>query len=80
MWVNPSQQKGGFIQPSSFSHGGTDWGKGDGGRKGDVRASDFSFSSQNRFSSLAPSSTFDRGGRGSRQPVVGGDEDDLKIL
>lgn len=79
MWVNPSQQKGGFIQPSSFAHGGTDWAKGDGGRKGDARASDFSFS-QNRFSSLASPSTFDRGGRGSRQPVVGGDEDDVKIL
>ncbi|XP_003969103.1 nucleoporin NUP42 [Takifugu rubripes] len=80
VWVNPSQQKGAFIQPSSFSHGGTDWAKGDGGRKGDVRASDFSFSSQNRFSSLASPSTFDRGGRGNRQPVVGGDEDDVKIL
>uniref|UniRef100_H3BWI7 Nucleoporin NUP42 n=1 Tax=Tetraodon nigroviridis TaxID=99883 RepID=H3BWI7_TETNG len=77
VWVNPSQQKGGFIQPSSFSHGGHDWAKGaGGGRREDARASDFSFTSQNRFSSLASANTFDRGGRGSRQPVAAGDEDD----
>lgn len=75
--MNPSQQKGGFIQPSSFSHGGNDWVKGNGGgRRDDVRASDFSFASQNRFSSVASPNTFDRGGRGGRQPLAGGDEDD----
>ncbi|XP_042370875.1 nucleoporin NUP42-like, partial [Plectropomus leopardus] len=32
VWVNPSQQKGGYIQPSSFSsHGSDDWGRGGGG-------------------------------------------------
>lgn len=31
VWVNPNQQKGGYIQPSSFSsHGGDDWGRGGG--------------------------------------------------
>lgn len=78
--MNPSQQKGGFIQPSSFSQGGNNWAKGDGARRDNVRASDFSFSSQNKFSSLASPSTFDKGGRGSRQPVAGGDEDDNKKL
>lgn len=80
VWVNPSQQKGGFIQPSSFGHGGNDWSKGDGRRREEVRASDFSFTSQNRFSSLAPQSGFDRGGAGNRQPAAGGDEDDDKKL
>lgn len=80
VWVNPSQQKGGFIQPSSFPHGGH-WAKGNGGESRDaVRASDFSFASHNRFSSLAPPNTFDRGGGGSRQPPAGGDEDDDKKL
>lgn len=72
--MNPSQQKGGFIQPSSFSHGGNDWVKGNGGGRRDVSASDFSFTSQNRFDN------FDRGGRGSRQPLAGGDEDEDKKL
>ncbi|XP_029369994.1 nucleoporin NUP42 [Echeneis naucrates] len=32
VWVNPNQQKGGYIQPSSFStHGSDDWGQGRGG-------------------------------------------------
>ncbi|XP_008299350.1 nucleoporin NUP42 [Stegastes partitus] len=32
VWVNPSQQKGAYIQPSSFSsHGSDDWGRGGGG-------------------------------------------------
>lgn len=39
-----------------------------------MSVSDFSFTSQNRFDN------FDRGGRGSRQPLAGGDEDDDKKL
>ncbi|XP_029023184.1 nucleoporin NUP42 [Betta splendens] len=32
VWVNPNQQKGGYIQPSSFSsHGGSEWSRGGGG-------------------------------------------------
>ncbi|XP_026156139.1 nucleoporin NUP42 [Mastacembelus armatus] len=32
VWVNPNQQKGAYIQPSSFSsHGSSDWGRGSGG-------------------------------------------------
>ncbi|XP_078124106.1 nucleoporin NUP42 isoform X2 [Sander vitreus] len=35
VWVNPSQQKGGYIQPSSFSsHGTEEWGRGGGGGGG----------------------------------------------
>ncbi|TMS18025.1 Nucleoporin-like protein 2 [Larimichthys crocea] len=35
VWVNPSQQKGGYIQPSSFSsHGSDNWGRGGGGGGG----------------------------------------------
>uniref|UniRef100_A0A3B4WYH8 Nucleoporin NUP42 n=1 Tax=Seriola lalandi dorsalis TaxID=1841481 RepID=A0A3B4WYH8_SERLL len=77
VWVNPNQQKGGYIQPSSFSsHGGDDWGRGGGGgggggadwgggggggRRDNVKSSEFSF---NRFSALNTPSNFDRGGRG----------------
>lgn len=82
VWVNPSQQKGGFIQPSSFSsHASDDWGGGGGGgRRDDVKSSEFSFSGHNRFSGLSTPSTFDKGGRagGGRGPV--GDEDDDKKL
>lgn len=78
--MNPSQQKGGYIQPSSFSHGGDDWGRGGGGRRDNVKASDFSFSNENRFSALGTPGTFDRGGRGGGQQVAGGDEDDDKKL
>lgn len=88
--MNPSQQKGGYIQPSSFSSrgsddwgqggggggGGNDWGRGGGGRRDNAKASEFSFSTQNRFSGL---NTFDRGGRGGQQ-VAAGDEDDEKKL
>ncbi|XP_074543008.1 nucleoporin NUP42 [Halichoeres trimaculatus] len=78
VWVNPSQQKGGYIQPSSFSKGSDDWG---GGRRDNVKASEFSFSSQNRFSSLGSPSTFDRGGRGGGgQQLVSVDEDADKKL
>uniref|UniRef100_A0A4W6EBC3 Nucleoporin NUP42 n=1 Tax=Lates calcarifer TaxID=8187 RepID=A0A4W6EBC3_LATCA len=87
VWVNPNQQKGGYIQPSSFSShgsddwgrgggGGSDWGRGGGGRRDNVKSSEFNFSSQNRFSALNSPSTFDRGGRGG----AAGDEDDDKKL
>lgn len=79
MWVNPSQQKGGFVQPFSFSHGGDDWSRGGGGRRDNVKASEFSFSSgDNRFSALNAPSTFDRGRRGGA--AAGGDEDDDRKL
>ncbi|XP_072227011.1 nucleoporin NUP42 [Leuresthes tenuis] len=121
VWVNPSQQKGGFIQPSSFSQGnddwgrggggggsdwgrgggggggggsdwgrgggggggggGSDWGRGGGGRRDNLKSSEFSFSSQNRFSTLNTSSALDRGGRGGTAGVgAAGDEDDDKKL
>ncbi|XP_056154464.1 nucleoporin NUP42 [Lampris incognitus] len=48
--------------------GGTaDWGRGGGGRRENTRSSDFSFSSQNRFSSLSNAGTFDKGGRGGHE-------------
>ncbi|XP_022603024.1 nucleoporin-like protein 2 [Seriola dumerili] len=83
VWVNPNQQKGGYIQPSSFSShggddwgggGGNDWGRGGGGRRDNVKSSEFSF---NRFSALNTPSNFDRGGRGGG---TAGDEDDDKKL
>ncbi|XP_069032890.1 nucleoporin NUP42 [Embiotoca jacksoni] len=138
VWVNPSQQKGGYIQPSSFSHGSDDWGRGGGGggggggsdwgrgggggsdwgrgggggggsdwgrgggggsdwgrgggaggggagrRRDNVKNSEFSFSSQNRFSTLSSSNAFDKGGRGGAGGAAGagtpGDEDDDKKL
>ncbi len=91
VWVNPSQQKGGYIQPSSFSShasddwgggGGNDWGRGGGGRRDNVKSTDFSFTSQNRFSGLGTSSNFDRGGRGGGggQQVASGDDDDDRKL
>ncbi|XP_031611950.2 nucleoporin NUP42 isoform X2 [Oreochromis aureus] len=92
VWVNPSQQKGNYIQPSSFSsHGSDDWGHGGGGggggggRRENVKSSDFSFSSQNRFSALNTPSTFDRGGRGgggggrAAGGTVGDEDDDKKL-
>lgn len=78
--MNPSQQKGGYIQPSSFSHGSDDWDQGGRGRRDNVKASNFGFSADNRFSSLSTASPFDRGGRGGGQQVAGGDEDDEKKL
>ncbi|XP_023128725.2 nucleoporin NUP42 [Amphiprion ocellaris] len=92
VWVNPSQQKGAYIQPSSFSsHGSDDWGRGGGGsdwgrgggggRRDNLKSSEFSFSSQNKFSALGTSNTFDRGGRGGGSGgVSAGDEDDDKKL
>uniref|UniRef100_A0A3P8TU71 Nucleoporin 42 n=1 Tax=Amphiprion percula TaxID=161767 RepID=A0A3P8TU71_AMPPE len=136
VWVNPSQQKGAYIQPSSFSshgsddwgrggggggggsdwgRGGSDWGRGGGGgggsdwgrggsdwgggggggggggsdwgrgggggRRDNLKSSEFSFSSQNKFSALGTSNIFDRGGRGGGSGgVSAGDEDDDKKL
>ncbi|KAM4725156.1 nucleoporin NUP42 [Anableps anableps] len=93
VWVNPSQQRGGYIQPSSFSsQGSSDWGSGrggggggggGGGRRENLKSSDFSFSSPNRFSALNASNAFDKGGRGGGAGAGGGtagDEDDDKKL
>ncbi|KAF6716727.1 Nucleoporin-like protein 2 [Oryzias melastigma] len=87
VWVNPSQQKGGsYIQPSYFpSQGRNSWGGGGGGggsgdgggRRDNVKSSDFSFSTQNRFASLDASKSFaDRGGRGGTAV----EDDDSKKL
>lgn len=86
--MNPSQQKGSYIQPSSFSsQGSDDWGHGGGGggggRRDNVKSAEFSFSPQNRFSSLGTPSNFDRGGRGGGGRAAGetaGEEDDDKKL
>ncbi|XP_077363132.1 nucleoporin NUP42 [Festucalex cinctus] len=80
VWVNPSQQKGGFYQQQS-SHGSDHWG----GRGQDVKSSEFSFSSQNRFSALSNTSNFETGGRGGgggggREVTVTGEEDDVQKL
>ncbi|XP_007562679.1 nucleoporin NUP42 [Poecilia formosa] len=92
VWVNPSQQRGGYIQPSSFSsQGSSDWGSGrggggggggeGGGRRENLKSSDFSFSSSNRFSALDASNAFDKGGRGAAAGFgTAGDEDDDKKL
>ncbi|XP_062302245.1 nucleoporin NUP42 [Osmerus eperlanus] len=73
VWVNPSQRSGGnYVQPSSFSRGGDDWGGGggnnwntgeSGGGRDNVKSTEFSFSSQNRFTALNNASTFDKAGR-----------------
>ncbi|XP_053190484.1 nucleoporin NUP42 [Scomber japonicus] len=70
--------------------GGSDWGRGGGGgggggggRRDNVKSSEFSFSGQNRYSSLGTPSTFDKGGRGGglgRPGGAVGDEDDDKKL
>lgn len=84
VWVNPSQQRGNYIQPSTFSQERSNWGSGGGGggRRENVKSSDFSFSTQNRFSGLSSSNTFERGGRGGA--AAGGgtteEEDDNKKL
>ncbi|XP_015229635.1 PREDICTED: nucleoporin-like protein 2 isoform X2 [Cyprinodon variegatus] len=84
VWVNPSQQRGGYIQPSSFSsQGSTDWGsgrEGGGGRRENVKSSNFSFSTQNRFSALNTSNAFDKGRRGEGGGGSAADEDDDKKL
>lgn len=60
VWVNPSQRSGGsYIQPSTFSRDGSDW------SKRDVKSSEFSFSSQNRFTALNPQNNNDKGGQTS---------------
>ncbi|MEQ2287129.1 hypothetical protein AMECASPLE_009359 [Ameca splendens] len=92
VWVNPSQQRGSYIQPSSFaSQGSSDWGSGreggggggggGGGRRENLKSSDFSFSGPNRFSALNAPNAFDRGGRGGTAGGgMAGDEDDDKKL
>ncbi|XP_019723382.1 nucleoporin NUP42 [Hippocampus comes] len=77
VWVNPSQQKGGFNQQQP-SRGSDQWA----GRSQDVKSSDFSFSSQNRFSALSNNNNFERGGRrgGGREATVSGEEDDEQKL
>ena len=89
--MNPSQRSGGnYIQPSAFSsQGGDDWGRGGGGggaggggggggggRRDNIKSNDFSFSTQNRYSTLTSTpNTFDKGGKGK-----GVGEEDEKTL
>ncbi|XP_061738447.1 nucleoporin NUP42-like [Nerophis ophidion] len=70
VWVNPAQQKGGFGQPAS-SRGTDQWG----GRGQDEK----SFSSHNRFSTLADHNDYERGGRGKGGPSED-DEQKLEII
>ncbi|XP_064205119.1 nucleoporin NUP42 isoform X2 [Anguilla rostrata] len=54
VWVNPSQRSSGrdYIQSSTFPKGGdSDWGRG-GGEERNNKSSSFSFSTQNRYSTL----------------------------
>lgn len=73
VWINPSQRTGGdYVQPSSFSRdGNNDWsrGGGGGGASRDVKSSDFSFSSQNRFSALASHTQSDKDVQSSTDDV-----------
>ncbi|XP_077403945.1 nucleoporin NUP42 [Vanacampus margaritifer] len=77
VWVNPSQQKGGFNQQQS-PRGSDHWGA----RGQDVKSAEFSFSSQNRFSALNNNNNFERGGGGGggREATVAGEEDDEQKL
>uniref|UniRef100_A0A8C3G9E5 Nucleoporin NUP42 n=1 Tax=Cyclopterus lumpus TaxID=8103 RepID=A0A8C3G9E5_CYCLU len=87
VWVNPSQQKGSYIQPSSFSsHGTEEWGGGGGGGGGGGendwgrgggggRRDNVSFSAPNRFSTLGTPSTFERGGGGQQVETIQMDMD-----
>ncbi|XP_051926144.1 nucleoporin NUP42 [Hippocampus zosterae] len=77
VWVNPSLQKGGFNQQQP-SRGSDQWAE----RSRDAKSSDFSFSSQNRFSALGNNNNFERGGRrgGGREATVSGEEDDEQKL
>lgn len=70
VWINPSQRTGGdYVQPSSFSRGGNnDWSRG-GGTPQNIKSSDFSFSSQNRFSALASHTHADKGEQNSADDV-----------
>ncbi|XP_034017211.1 nucleoporin NUP42 [Thalassophryne amazonica] len=75
VWVNPNQRSGrGFIQPPAFpSHNDDSWNRSS--QRGDVKSSEFSFSTQNRFSSLSGATSYDKGGRGGAE-----DKDDEKLL
>ncbi|KAM9776013.1 nucleoporin NUP42 isoform X1 [Syngnathus typhle] len=77
VWVNPSQQKGGFNQQQ---HSSLRDPRGNIGQ--DVKSSDFSFSSQNRFSALGNNNNFEseRRGGGGREATVAGEEDDEQKL
>ncbi|KAI5609489.1 nucleoporin-like protein 2, partial [Silurus asotus] len=88
VWVNPSQRSGGNVnQPSSFSHGGSDWGRGNSGPARDDRSSNFSLNTQNRFSTLNnPQSRYGRtvagsggGGGGGGGGSGGGDDVDKQL-
>uniref|UniRef100_A0A8C1UZN6 Nucleoporin NUP42 n=1 Tax=Cyprinus carpio TaxID=7962 RepID=A0A8C1UZN6_CYPCA len=66
VWINPSQRTGGdYVQPSSFSRGGG----GGGVASRDVKSSDFSFSSQNRFTALASHTQSDKDVQSSTDDV-----------
>lgn len=72
VWINPSQRTGGdYVQPSSFSRdGNNDWSRGGGGvASRDVKSSDFSFSSQNRFTALASHTQSDKDVQSSTDDV-----------
>ncbi|KAK2834004.1 hypothetical protein Q7C36_014705 [Tachysurus vachellii] len=79
VWVNPTQRSGGgVVQPSSFSRGGGDWGRGNSGAGRDDRSSNFSFTTQNRFSTLSNTQSGYRrtGGGGGDE---GGDDTDKQL-
>ncbi|XP_026088088.1 nucleoporin-like protein 2 [Carassius auratus] len=76
VWINPSQRSGGdYVQQSSFSRdGNNDWSRGGGGGGGggtprDVKSSDFSFSSQNRFSALTSHTPSEKDAQSSTDDV-----------
>ncbi|XP_059366138.1 nucleoporin NUP42 [Carassius carassius] len=72
VWINPSQRSGGdYVQQSSFSRdGNNDWSRGGGGGTSrDVKSSDFSFSSQNRFSTLASHTSSEKDAQSSTDDV-----------
>ncbi|KAL4629747.1 nucleoporin-like protein 2-like [Arapaima gigas] len=54
VWVNPSQTSSSrdYVASSSFSRGGNDWGRGGEGSGRDLKSSNFTFSSENRYSAL----------------------------
>uniref|UniRef100_A0A096MH55 Nucleoporin NUP42 n=1 Tax=Poecilia formosa TaxID=48698 RepID=A0A096MH55_POEFO len=61
VWVNPSQQRGGGSSDWGSGRGGGGGGGGEGGgRRENLKSSDFSFSSSNRFSALDASNAFDK--------------------
>ncbi|XP_026988479.2 nucleoporin NUP42 isoform X2 [Tachysurus fulvidraco] len=84
VWVNPTQRSGGgVVQPSSFSRGGGDWGRGNSGAGRDDRSSNFSFTTQNRFSNLSNTQSGYRrtggGGGGGGGGDGGGDDTDKQL-